>query len=389
MWRPGIEPNPPTTSTDGHRYGVDDPGIKTKIGRNLVIMSNVLIIDDQSITRMILQELVGSIDKDITSTCFADPTQALEWAKSHEIDLVITDYKMPQMDGIEFIKWIRRIPRCNDVPVMIVTCVEDQSIRYLALESGANDFITKPIDHTECRARCHNMLTMSLQRKLIKDRALLLEREIRKTTQELHDREQETLMRLAKAGEYRDEDTGNHILRISRYSKLIAHRLGLSHERCDLIAQSAPMHDIGKIGIPDAILLKPGRLTPEEYKIMQRHTLVGYEILKDSLSKYIQIGAVIALNHHEKFSGEGYPHGLKGDSIPLEARIVAIADVFDALVTDRPYKKSWPMEKAIEYISEERGKHFDPDCAEAFLSELQEVELIHNALKAAPRRTDA
>ncbi|MCW4332108.1 MAG: response regulator [Candidatus Thiodiazotropha endolucinida] len=352
-------------------------------------MSNVLIIDDQSITRMILQELVSSIDKDITSTCFADPTQALEWAKSHEIDLVITDYKMPQMDGIEFIKWIRRIPRCNDVPVMIVTCVEDQSIRYLALESGANDFITKPIDHTECRARCHNVLTMSLQRKLIKDRALLLEREIRKTTQELHDREQETLMRLAKAGEYRDEDTGNHILRISRYSKLIAHRLGLSHERCDLIAQSAPMHDIGKIGIPDAILLKPGRLTPEEYKIMQRHTLVGYEILKDSLSKYIQIGAVIALNHHEKFNGEGYPHGLKGDSIPLEARIVAIADVFDALVTDRPYKKSWPMEKAIEYISEERGKHFDPDCAEAFLSELQEVELIHHALKAAPRRTDA
>lgn len=389
MWWPGIAPNPPATSTDGHRCGVYDPGIKAKIGLNLVIMSNVLIIDDQSITRMILQELVGSIDKDITSTCFADPTQALEWAKSHEIDLVITDYKMPQMDGIEFIKWIRRIPRCNDVPVMIVTCVEDQSIRYLALESGANDFITKPIDHTECRARCHNMLTMSLQRKLIKDRALLLEREIRKTTQELHDREQETLMRLAKAGEYRDEDTGNHILRISRYSKLIAHRLGLSHERCDLIAQSAPMHDIGKIGIPDAILLKPGRLTPEEYKIMQRHTLVGYEILKDSLSKYIQIGAVIALNHHEKFSGEGYPHGLKGDSIPLEARIVAIADVFDALVTDRPYKKSWPMEKAIEYISEERGKHFDPDCAEAFLSELQEVELIHNALKAAPRRTDA
>ncbi|MBT3046301.1 MAG: HD domain-containing phosphohydrolase [Candidatus Thiodiazotropha sp.] len=352
-------------------------------------MSQVLIIDDQSITRMILQELVGSIDKDIASTCFADPTQALEWAKTHDIDLVITDYKMPQMDGIEFIKWLRRIPRCNDVPVMIVTCVEDQSVRYLALESGANDFITKPIDHTECRARCHNMLTMSLQRKLIKDRALLLEREIRKTTQELRDREQETLMRLAKAGEYRDEDTGNHILRISRYSKLIAHRLGLSHERCDLIAQSAPMHDIGKIGIPDAILLKPGRLTSEEYEIMQRHTVLGYEILKDSLSKYIQTGAVIALNHHEKFNGEGYPHGLSGEAIPIEARIVAIADVFDALVTDRPYKKSWSIEKAIEYISEERGRHFDPDCAEAFLSELQEVELIHHALKATPSRTDA
>jgi two-component system response regulator RpfG len=344
-------------------------------------MPHVLIIDDQSITRMILQELVGSIDTDVSSTCFADPTDALDWAKTHDIDLVITDYKMPQMDGIKFIKWLRRIPGCSDVPVMIVTCVEDQSVRYTALESGANDFITKPIDHTECKARCHNMLTMSQQRKMIKDRAFLLEQEIRKTTQELHDREQETLMRLAKAGEYRDEDTGNHILRISRYSQLTAKKLGLSQERCDLIAQSAPMHDIGKIGIPDAILLKPGKLTVDEFNIMQRHTLLGYEILKDSSSKYIQIGAIIALNHHEKYNGKGYPNNLNGEEIPLEARIVAVADVFDALVSDRPYKKSWSIEKAIDYINQERGSHFDPDCADAFLSEMQEVEAIHYALR--------
>ncbi|MEJ2592767.1 MAG: response regulator [Candidatus Thiodiazotropha sp.] len=343
-------------------------------------MSNVLIIDDQSITRMILQELIGSIDRDVTAQCFADPTQALEWAKQHEVDLVITDYKMPQMDGIEFIKWFRRIPGFNDVPVMIVTCIEDQSVRYLALESGATDFITKPIDHTECRARCNNLLTMSQQRKLIKDRALLLEAEIRKTTQELHDREEETLIRLAKAGEYRDEDTGNHIHRISRYSRLIAEKLGLSEELCDLIAQSSPMHDIGKIGIPDAILLKPGRLTPEEFKIMQQHTEVGFEILKDSPSKYLQTGAVIALSHHEKFNGQGYPHAIKGDRIPLEARIVAVADVFDALVTNRPYKKSWPLEKAFDYIRQERASHFDPDCADSFLTESEAVISIHNAL---------
>ena len=343
-------------------------------------MSNVLIIDDQSITRMILQELVGSIDRDVNPVCFADPTQALAWSKENEVDLVITDYKMPQMDGIEFIKWFRRIPGYNDVPVMIVTCIEDQSVRYLALESGATDFITKPIDHTECRARCNNLLTMSQQRKLIKDRALLLEAEIRKTTQELHDREEETLIRLAKAGEYRDEDTGNHIHRISRYSRLIAEKLGLSEELCDLIAQSSPMHDIGKIGIPDAILLKPARLTPEEFRIMQQHTEVGYEILKDSPSKYLQTGAVIALNHHEKFNGEGYPRGLKGENIPLEARIVAVADVFDALVTNRPYKKSWPLEKAFEYIREERGNHFDPDCADIFEQQSEQVISIHLAL---------
>ena len=343
-------------------------------------MSNVLIIDDQSITRMILQELIGSIDRDVKPTCFADPTQALEWAKEHDVDLVITDYKMPQMDGVEFIKWFRRIPGFNDVPVMIVTCIEDQSVRYMALESGATDFITKPIDHTECRARCNNLLTMSLQRKLIKDRALLLEAEIRKTTQELHDREEETLIRLAKAGEYRDEETGNHILRISRYSQLIADQLGLSEELCDLIAQAAPMHDIGKIGIPDAILLKPGRLTPEEFKIMQQHTEVGYEILKDSPSKYLQTGSIIALSHHEKFNAQGYPHGLRGDKIPLEARIVAVADVFDALVSNRPYKKSWPVEKAFDYIKQERGSHFDPDCAEIFVNESTRVLDIHNTL---------
>jgi two-component system, response regulator RpfG len=352
-------------------------------------MPHVLIIDDQSITRMILQELVGSIDSDVSSTCFADPIEALEWAKNHEIDLVITDYKMPRMDGIKFIKWLRRIPSCNDVPVMIVTCVEDQSIRYMALESGANDFITKPIDHTECRARCNNMLTMSQQRKMIKDRALLLEQEIRKTTQELHNREQETLMRLAKAGEYRDEDTGNHIIRIARYSRLIARGLGLPQEQCDLISQSAPMHDIGKIGIPDSILLKPGRLTTEEFEIMKHHTQLGYEILKNSSSKYIQAGAVIALNHHERFNGEGYPNGLSGSDIPLEARIVAIADVFDALLSDRPYKKSWPFEKGINYISEQKGRHFDPQCADAFLDELQEVEAIHRALSNEPEGTDA
>lgn len=345
-----------------------------------IAMSNVLIIDDQSITRMILQELIGSIDKDVSTKCYADPTEALEWAKQNDVDLVITDYKMPQMDGVEFIKWFRQIPGFNDVPVMIVTCIEDQSVRYLALESGATDFITKPIDHTECRARCNNLLTMSRQRKLIKDRALLLEGEIRKTTQELHDREEETLIRLAKAGEYRDEDTGNHIHRISRYSRLIAEKLGLSKELCDLIAQASPMHDIGKIGIPDAILLKPARLTPEEFEIMKHHTVVGFDILKDSPSIYLQTGAVIALSHHEKFNGEGYPRGLKADKIPLEARIVAVADVFDALVTNRPYKKSWPLEKAFDYIKEERGNHFDPDCAEVFLQESDTVISIHNSL---------
>lgn len=343
-------------------------------------MSNVIIIDDQSITRMILQELIGSIDKDVHTECFADPTEALDWANNNNVDLVITDYKMPQMDGIKFINLFRQIPGYDDVPIMIVTCIEDQSIRYNALESGANDFVTKPIDHIECRARCRNLLIMSKQRKMIKDRAFLLESEVHKKTLELQEREQETLIRLAKAGEYRDEDTGNHIIRISRYSRLIAEEMALHEETCDLIARAAPMHDIGKIAIPDAILMKPARLTDNEFKIMQHHTLVGYDILKDSPSKYLQAGSVIALSHHEKYNGEGYPQGLKGDKIPLEARIVAIADVFDALVTKRPYKEDWPLNKAFDYIDQERGKHFDPACAEIFLKKSEAVTAIHHEL---------
>ncbi len=343
-------------------------------------MSNVIIIDDQSITRMILQELIGSIDKNVHTECFADPTEALDWAKNNKVDLVITDYKMPQMDGIEFINLFKEIPDYDDVPIMIVTGIEDQTIRYNALESGANDFITKPIDHIECKARCRNLLIMSKQRKMIKDRAFLLESEVHKKTLELHEREQETLIRLAKAGEYRDEDTGNHIIRISRYSRLIAEELALDEEICDLIARASPMHDIGKIAIPDAILMKPARLTDDEFKIMQHHTLVGYDILKGSPSKYLQTGSVIALSHHEKYNGEGYPQGLKGDNIPLEARIVAIADVFDALVTKRPYKEGWPLKKAFDYINQERGKHFDPNCAEVFLDKSEAVTSIHHEL---------
>ena len=343
-------------------------------------MPQVLIIDDQSISRLILEELIRSIDLDVTTESFADPVKALDWAKSNPVDLVITDFKMPQMDGVELIKWLRRLPQCSDVPVVIITCVEDKSVRYSALESGATDFLTKPIDHTECRARCQNLLTMSRQRSIIKERANWLEREIRKTTEALHIREQETLMRLAKAGEFRDECTGNHIIRISRYSALIARALGLSKKDIDLLEQASPMHDIGKIAIADAILLKRGRLSQNEIIAMQRHTDFGYELLKDSPSEYLQTGAVIALSHHEKFDGEGYPRGLMGEEIPIEARIVAIADVFDALVSERPYKRSWSLDRALNYLKNERGLHFDPVCVDVFLDREAEIEEIYRTL---------
>lgn len=336
-------------------------------------MPTVLILDDQTISLMILEELIHSIDDDIQVECFTDPVKALEWAKHNRHDLVITDYKMPHMDGVEFTHWFRQIPACTDIPLVIITCIDDKSVRYKALEAGATDFLSKPIDHYECRARCRNLLQLRKQQVIIKDRARWLEQEISKKTDQLEHREKETLLRLAKAGEFRDEETGDHVIRMSNYASLIASHLNLSHSQCEVIRLAAPMHDIGKIGIPDQILLKPGKLSSREWDIMQSHTRIGYDILRDSTSCYIQAGAVIAYGHHERFDGSGYPQGLSGSDIPIEARIVAVADVYDALRSERPYKSAWPLDRTLEYLETQRGRHFDPDCVDVFLANLDQV----------------
>ncbi|MGD2083626.1 MAG: response regulator, partial [Chromatiales bacterium] len=313
-------------------------------------MSTVIIIDDQSVSRMILAELIRSIGQEISVEAFSDPVAALDWTRSNGADLVLTDFKMPHMDGVEFTQWLRQIPACSDVPVVVITCVDDKAVRYRALEAGATDFLSKPIDHYECRARCRNLLKMRRQQSIIRDRAHWLEGEIRATTRALELREKETLYRLARAGEYRDADTGNHVVRMARYARLVADRLGLEAARGEILEHAAPMHDIGKIGIPDRILLKADRLAADEWEIMKTHTLIGYEILRDSPSHFLRAGAVIALGHHERYDGSGYPQGLKGELIPLEARIVAVADVFDALCSVRPYKDAWRPEHALEYL---------------------------------------
>jgi two-component system response regulator RpfG len=336
-------------------------------------MSRVLILDDQLISRMILEQLIRSIGDDTEAVSFSDPVTALDWAKHHPPDLVLTDLKMPNMNGVEFTQWLRNTPSCVDVPLIIITCMDDQSTKYRALEAGATDFLTKPIDHHECRARCRNLLKLRQQQSIIRDRARWLEKEISEKTRELQLRERETLLRLAKAGEYRDSDTNGHVLRMAYTARLIAETLGKDTAYCDIIEQSAPMHDIGKIGVPDRILLKRGVLSSHERSIMMEHARIGYEILRDSPSMYLQFGATIAWCHHEKFDGEGYPRGLKGSDIPMEARIVAIADVFDALLSERPYKGAWPVERALDLIRAESGKHFDPDCVEALLLNLDRI----------------
>jgi two-component system response regulator RpfG len=336
----------------------------------------VMIVDDRGTARSLLEGLARSLEQGLLVESYADPNQALVRAAELTPDLIISDYRMPGMDGVEFTRRLRALPKLVDVPIVIVTVVEDRQIRYQALESGATDFITRPIDPQECRARCRNLLALRRSQRVVTDRAKWLEEQVMQATRDIQIREHETLLILARAGEYRDQQTGCHIIRMAKFARAIAEELKLTAMECDEIESSAPMHDIGKIGIPDDILLKPGALTEEETLVMRRHPGIGYEILAGSTSRFLQMGAIIAFGHHEKFDGTGYPQGLAGESIPLPARTAAVADVFDALTSVRPYKKAWSMQEALDWIKSQIGSHFDPDCAHAFLVRLDEVAQI-------------
>jgi two-component system, response regulator RpfG len=344
----------------------------------------VVVIDDEFTSRAILEKIVQSVQSNIIVKIFADPISALIWIGTNTPDLIIVDYLMSGMTGLEAVQKMRRINSLEGVPIIVVTSSEDRDIKFQALESGATDFITKPIEPYECKVRCRNMLRLRLQQKIILNRSQFLEQRIADATKQIREREQETLFRLAKAGEYRDEETGNHIVRMAKYSRLIAEGLNLDIDRCDLIELAAPMHDIGKIGIPDHILQKPGKLSLDELVIMKTHPLIGFRILQNSPSKYLIMGATIALSHHEKYDGSGYPYGTNGDKIPLEARIVAVADVFDALTSNRPYKTAWSNEDSLAYLTANSGKHFDPACVAAFLAQFSQVELIQQQLQDTP-----
>ena len=340
----------------------------------------VLIVDDTEINLILFGALVKKVGDSVSKT-FTDSVKGLEWAQSNDPDLVIVDYMMPELDGIEFIRRLRETPGKESVPILMITANDQKQVRYRALDVGATDFLTKPVDKIEFLARAHNMLTLSDARKKLADHAAWLSDEVCKATAEIVQRERETVVRLAKAAEYRDPETGAHILRMAHYSELVARGLGLPLADQVLLLEAAPMHDIGKVGIADAILLKPGRLTPDEMEIMKQHAVIGYEILKGSSSKVLQAGADIALAHHEKFDGSGYPNGLKGEDIPIFSRIVAVADVFDALTSERPYKKAWSLEHAEEHIRASAGTHFDPLCVTTFFAQWEAVLEIRQRFK--------
>jgi len=348
------------------------------------MLTQALLVDD---SRSVLDFMKRHLEADgtVQATAYLDPVEAIEAARKTNFDIVLVDYEMPNMDGISFIRELRRMPNCGDIPIVMITSIESDEVRMQALEAGATDFLPKRPQSLEVQVRLRNLVRLGVAVRKLNDRAADLASEVTAATHKLQEREEEIILRLALAVEYRDNDTGEHTLRVARYSRLIAEELGLSPRLCRDIYLAAPLHDVGKVAIPDSILLKPGRLDPQEIAVIRTHAAIGGHILADSHCELIQLGAVIATGHHERFDGSGYPRGLKGSAIPAAARVVAVADVFDALTTKRPYKEAIPLAQARAYLQEKSGSEFDPACVDAFLSRWDDVVAIAAAQAAAPR----
>ena len=349
---------------------------------------NVLIVDDTPINHTIYQNVLRKTG-DVTFKSFTSSAEALEWVSKNDADLAIVDYNMPTPNGLEFIAAFRALENTRHTSVLMVTAELERDIRYQALQIGANDFLVKPVDPTELAARARNMLMLADAQKKLSDHATWLYGEVQRATANIRERERETITRLTRAAEFRDNETGMHIVRMGHFCAIIGRRLGLSSEDADILLLAAPMHDIGKVSTPDNILLKPGKLNPAEWEIMKQHTVAGYDILNGSKSTLLQHAADIAIGHHEKFDGSGYPYGKKGEAIPLFARICAVSDVFDALTSIRPYKSAWTVADAVGYIGDHAKTQFDPAIVAAFQQAIPEIveakALYSDATPALPQ----
>lgn len=341
----------------------------------------ILVVDDQPQNIELLEVYLVPQGYEIVKA--ANGEEALEKLYGNQIDLILLDVMMPGMDGFEVIRRVRQDNTHRLLPIILVTALREKEDRVKGIKAGCDDFLSKPFDKMELLARVRSLLKVKDYNDLMSNYREELESEVTRRTEELkHALEMikaaglETIYRLSIAAEYRDKDTGAHIKRMSCYSAAVASRMGLNKSVIDNILYAAPMHDLGKIGIPDRILVKPAKLDPVEWEIMKQHTIIGASILKGSDAEFIRLGESIAQHHHEKWDGSGYPNGLKGIEIPIAGRITAIADVFDALTYKRPYKEAFSIEKSMAIIREGRGSHFDPDVADAFFAIQDEILAI-------------
>lgn len=335
---------------------------------------NIIAVDDQEFNLLVLEEMSKQIGFEIKS--FLDPLEAYDYLKNNSVDLMLCDYMMPGMDGVELIGKAKQL-QPDLISVMLTAVSDNASLKVQALEVGATDFLTKPLNIAELQAKLKNLSALKTSQNVLKDFNSELQRQVEIATKVLIEREEETLRVLSATAEYRDPETGSHIARVAHYSKMLARLYGLSAEEQNIIFYASPLHDIGKVGISDAILLKPGKLTEEEFNTMKTHSMIGYDILKDAKNVYLEAGAIIARTHHEKFDGSGYPSGSKGEDIHVYGRITALADVFDALTSVRPYKEAWSFERAMDLLQSNAGSHFDPKLVEMFVANIDEVRQIY------------
>ena len=323
--------------------------------------ARILIVDDQQANVRLLEGILQRAGGFTNLRSTTDARETLALFREFQPDLILLDLHMPHLDGFGVMEALKPlIPPESYLPILVLTADITPEAKQRALAGGAKDFLTKPFDTTEVRLRIQNLLETRFLH-------LEMEERVRARTQELEDAHVEVVERLALAAEYRDDDTGEHTKRVGKLSALLAQAHGLPQAEVTVIRRAAPLHDVGKIGIPDSILLKPDRLTPEEYAVMKTHTTIGAKILSGGRFPLLQVAEKIALTHHERWDGGGYPQGLRGESIPLPGRIVSVADAFDAMTQARPYKEAWPVARAMAELQQCAGTQFDPKIIEAFL----------------------
>jgi putative two-component system response regulator len=337
-----------------------------------ILLANILIVDDQAPNVTLLEKMLKHAGYSNVEG-ITDSRKAVEMYFDNDVDLLLLDIRMPHLDGFDVMSQLQDAVTDDYLPILVLTAELAVETRAKALCNGAKDFLTKPFEQLEVLQRIHNILEVRVLHKHVKRQNQNLEETVIKRTRELAHSRFEIIQRLGHAAEYKDNETGNHILRMSKFSQMLARAAGLSQAESDMILAASPMHDIGKIGIPDRVLLKQGKLDEEEWAIMKTHVNIGVDLLSGSDSPLMVMAKNIALLHHEKWDGTGYPNGLAGEDIAIEGRICALCDVFDALTSERPYKKAWPVEEAMSFIKEQSGKHFDPNLVTLFENIQDEV----------------
>jgi putative two-component system response regulator len=366
------------------------------IAAETLYQAHILIVDDQRPNVRLLERILEQAGY-VAARGTTDPCQVAELFDEIRPDLVLLDLHMPHMDGFGVMEALStRIPAGSYFPILVVTADITPEAKRRALSAGARDFLSKPFDTTEVLLRIKNLLETRFLHLQLQNQNQALETKVRERTRELEQTQIEILQRLAQAAEYRDDDTGQHTQRVGHLAARLAHHLGLPEEHVELIRLAAPLHDLGKIGIPDHILLKPGRFSPSEYEHMKTHATIGARILSGGRYPLLRLAEEIAYAHHERWDGSGYPLGLTGEDIPLTGRIVAVADTFDALTHERPYKHAWPIAEALAEIARQSGEKFDPRVVAALVrlydqeaapAQLLEIETPTQPLALADRAT--